>query len=199
MCGELLVVAKSLDCAKIKRMARRTKKVVSRLALILVIIGIGLSVLWWGKYQYGWWAKPEWQQQQQYAKTVADRTKARLKVGDDVLSVEVVNTPESMAQGLSGRREIGSHGMLFVQPERKKAAFWMKEMLFSIDIVWIADGKVVDISPEVPFPNPTTPLAKLPVYFPNQPIDWVLELPRGNSGQRQIVIGDTVMFLDSEK
>jgi len=108
--------------------------------------------------------------------------------------VEARRTPEELAQGLSSRTEIGSDGMLFYLPQRQVASFWMKDMLFSIDMVWIDDGKVIDISSNVPFPNPEIPLNQLPTYSPKQPVTHVLELNAGEAEQFDIKIGSSVVL-----
>ena len=61
------------------------------------------------------------------------------------LLVEVVNTPASLAQGLSSRPDLQSaslqkiDGLLFVMPSKSLQQFWMKDMLFELDICWLAD------------------------------------------------------------
>lgn len=61
------------------------------------------------------------------------------------LLVEVVNKEESVKNGLSLRDDLQNQagqkidGMLFVFPQKEIRQFWMKEMLFKIDICWL-DG-----------------------------------------------------------
>lgn len=75
------------------------------------------------------------------------RTHATIVAPQAKLSVEVVNTPESRELGLSGRSGISDkHGMLFVFPSSGSFGFWMKDMKFPIDMVWInKDGVIVYI------------------------------------------------------
>ena len=47
--------------------------------------------------------------------------------------------------GLSGRPNIGSDGLLFILPAGKHR-FWMKDMQFNLDMVWIDQNQVVGIS-----------------------------------------------------
>lgn len=63
------------------------------------------------------------------------------------LVVEVVDTPESREQGLSGRTGIEfNDGMLFTFPSAGRFGFWMKDMQFPIDIIWInKEGVIVHI------------------------------------------------------
>lgn len=118
----------------------------------------------------------------------------RQEINDQELEVEVVTKSDSILQGLSGREEIGSDGMLFVFPEEGRPSFWMKEMKFDLDLIWINDGKVVEITADVPHPDPETPLSALPTYSPQQPVDMVLEMAAGEAGKRKILVGSTLQF-----
>lgn len=106
------------------------------------------------------------------------------------IRVTVVDTPEARAQGLSGKDMLGSNeGMLFIFPEDGMYGFWMKDMLFPIDIVWIsADKKVVHIDKNV------SPDTYPQVFEPPFPIRYVLELPAGSAEEYTVVPGSQVDF-----
>lgn len=112
-----------------------------------------------------------------------------LVVGDQKLHVELAQTPEQLTKGLGDRDHIGSEGMLFLLPGRQMATFWMKDMRFGLDFVWIAAGKVVDLTPNVPAELGVSDV-NLHVYSPHTPVDEVLELPLGDISRRHIQIGD---------
>lgn len=114
--------------------------------------------------------------------------------GTDELRVEVVDTPQKITLGLSGREEIGADGMLFDLPEPRPAGFWMKEMGFPLDMIWIRNNKITGIEPDVPFPPPNTPESKLKVYYSPGEVDKVLEVPAGTAGRRGWQVGDIVEF-----
>jgi uncharacterized membrane protein (UPF0127 family) len=60
------------------------------------------------------------------------------------LEVEVANTKPSRELGLSYRPSMGDdEGMLFVFPVPGRYGFWMKDMLFSLDMVWINENGIV--------------------------------------------------------
>ncbi len=122
--------------------------------------------------------------------TMPDHQPFELTLNDHSLTVEVVNTPASITQGLSGRPELGRDGMLFVLGQSRIPLFWMKDMLFDLDMVWLDDNQVVDITTNVPRPQPNTPDHQLPLYQPRQPANLVLELPAGMVDQLDIQIGD---------
>lgn len=116
----------------------------------------------------------------------------QITVGGKSLDVEVVSGPEEMKQGLSGRTEIGSDGMLFAFAFEQRPAFWMKDMLFDIDIIWINEDKVVDITRNVSKPKDYN--AELTMYSPNQAVNYVLEVNAGDVDKMGISVGDTVNF-----
>ncbi len=120
---------------------------------------------------------------------------ATLEIDHHQLQVEVVATPEKMALGLSGRDQIGSDGMLFIFAEKRPLSFWMKEMRFPLDMVWIADNQVIEITRNVPIPEPGTPLSQLPRYSPQKPADMVLEIPAGKAKELGIDSGSTVFLV----
>ena len=120
-----------------------------------------------------------------------------VQVDELVFPVELAADPESRIRGLSGRASMDSRtGMLFVFDNAERFRFWMKEMQFSLDIVWIGSNcKVVDISVNVPFPDPSTPLEDLLRYSPESRAKYVLEINGGEAADLGLGVGDQVKFL----
>ncbi len=120
-----------------------------------------------------------------------------VRVDELVFPVEVAADPETRIKGLSGRASLDSgSGMLFVFENAERFRFWMREMEFSLDIVWISSGcVVVDISVDVPFPDPSTPLNDLPRYSPESIAKYVLEINGGEAAALGVGAGDQVKFL----
>ncbi len=110
--------------------------------------------------------------------------------GLSCVQVELALTPEQQQQGLMHRTSLKG-GMLFVFPREEKHGFWMNNMNFPIDLVWISAGKqVVGISQNVP------PCAdSCPVYYPNSPVKYVLEVPANYSLAKGIAVGGRAFFL----
>ena len=117
-------------------------------------------------------------------------------IGSASFVVEVADTGESRQQGLSGRESLDEGtGMLFVFNQERFLTFWMKEMNFPLDMVWIdASCKVVDISRDVPAPEPGQTLADLPTYGPETPAMYVLEINAGASAAAGFGPGEMVAF-----
>ena len=99
----------------------------------------------------------------------------RLSFPDSAFHFEIVTSPEAQERGLGGRPRIpDNYGMLFVFTKKDRYGFWMKDMLTSIDIIWLADDRtIVKIDGEV---DPSTyPKA----YYPPEPVKYVIETRAG--------------------
>jgi uncharacterized membrane protein (UPF0127 family) len=125
---------------------------------------------------------------------ITDHGLLAISLGQKNLTVEIVNTAASITQGLSGREQIGSDGMLFLLPQTTIPTFWMKEMKFDLDFIWLKNNQVVDITRDVPHPDPETPLTALPIYSPPGPINMVLEVNAGQAAVWKIEPGDKLSF-----
>jgi len=104
-----------------------------------------------------------------------------------VLRVEIADTPILQAQGLSNHEPLtDDQGMLFVFGQKSVRTFWMKEMLFPLDIIWIDGNTVVKIDKNLP-PEGSSP-SKL--YASGVPVDFVLEVNGGWSDSAGLKAGD---------
>jgi uncharacterized membrane protein (UPF0127 family) len=105
-------------------------------------------------------------------------------------ALELALTPAQRAKGLMDHTTLlPGRGMWFVFEQPGQYGFWMKNMDFSIDILWI-DGKlrIVDVQTNVP-PCART---RCEVYYPSRDALYVLELPAGEAERLQIVPGDKI-------
>jgi len=118
--------------------------------------------------------------------------RATLTIGGRIFNIEVRDTAAGRSQGLSGREALGENeGMLFTFGSPGDYGFWMKDMKFPIDIVWIRDGKVVGVTEDVP-PEPEKTMLSLTSYYPPSPADTVLELRAGAVADYGIAAGNKV-------
>jgi len=117
---------------------------------------------------------------------------AKLTIHDKTYAVELADTSAKRELGLGKRDSLpADHGMYFPFPNAQYWVFWMKDMRFPIDIVWIADGKVVDITRDAPVPSKDP----LRTFSPVAPADAVLELNAGTAAKNGILVGDDVAIV----
>lgn len=111
-----------------------------------------------------------------------------IRVGNVPISIVISDTDEERSQGLSGKERLEEgEGMLFVFDNPAKYGFWMKDMNFAIDIIWIsAEKRVIGIEKEVKpetFPE---------VFYPSEKVLYVLEVPHGFSDMAKIEVGQSL-------
>ena len=110
-------------------------------------------------------------------------------IDDAKVKVEIADDAAEMSRGLSNRKSLDeNHGMLFVFATPGQPAFWMKDMNFSIDIIWIKNDVVVDIAPNLP----VAAAEFLSTYSPKEPANYVLEVNAGFAKENGIKVGDKV-------
>jgi uncharacterized protein len=115
-----------------------------------------------------------------------------LTLAGKTLSIELADTAAKQSRGLSGREGIDEDkGMLFVFQQPGRPLFWMKDMKFSIDIIWINDNKVVDITQNVPT-QPGADTTELKNYQPKEETNLVLEVSDGWVARNGLKIGDII-------
>ncbi len=119
-----------------------------------------------------------------------------VRIGSAEFAVELAITSREQIQGLSDRLALAPDtGMLFVYEHEGHRSFWMKNMHFPLDILWISgDCTVAGVSLNLPPPEPGQALAQLPTYSPEAPVQYVLEINAGEVATRDVTAGDQVEF-----
>ncbi|MFH0861335.1 MAG: DUF192 domain-containing protein [Candidatus Altiarchaeota archaeon] len=103
------------------------------------------------------------------------------------IKVEIADSPQEHSKGLMFRDTIEpDYGMLFVFKNDGVYTFWMKNMNFPIDMLWLSsDGTVVHVESNVP-PCEAEPC---PLYNPEAQASYVLEVSANFSAQNGIIEG----------
>lgn len=106
------------------------------------------------------------------------------------VEVYIADTPALHQKGLSGKEALGENeGMLFIFSEPQIPSFWMKDMLFNIDIIWLSEEwQVVDIHEGL------TPESYPQTVTPSQESMYVLEVPAGFVKKNMIKKGQILFF-----
>lgn len=121
----------------------------------------------------------------------------QIKINETLVNIEIADTANKRAQGLSGRESLATgSGMLFIFNDTKKDQFWMKGMKFPLDFVFIRDGKVVDLLKNIPPPPLNQADSALPIYQPVTPINMMLEVNAGFIDTNNIKVGDSVFLIE---
>ncbi len=113
-----------------------------------------------------------------------------ITIGSKALSVAYADTEIKREQGLSGTQSLGDNqGMLFFFDTSVMPGFWMKDMNYPLDIIWInKDKKIVSVSENLdPKTYPQT-------FSPSEPIQYVLEVQSGFYKTNSLKVGDSLSF-----
>ncbi len=112
----------------------------------------------------------------------------RTATGEYRFNVEVVDTPESRAQGLMFRTELADDaGMLFDFKEEREVSFWMQNTLIPLDMIFVGTDGIIDtIHVNARPQDPTSIPSEVPVQF-------VLEIPGGRSVEIGLKPGDVMV------
>lgn len=112
-------------------------------------------------------------------------------INKQIFSLKIAKTNQEKEIGLSGIKSFPENeGMLFPFGKEGFYSFWMKNMQFPIDIIFINKNRIVKIFDNVPAPKSDT--ESLPLYQPDQPADSVLEINAGLSKKYSFKQGDEV-------
>lgn len=107
------------------------------------------------------------------------------------IQVDFATTKEEHARGLMFKKELKQgDGMLFVYEKPGTPFFWMKNMLISLDMLFIGeDLKIKKIFHQVP---PCETEKNCPTYSHPEKIKYVLEIPSGYAKANGIEVGQSL-------
>jgi uncharacterized membrane protein (UPF0127 family) len=102
--------------------------------------------------------------------------------------VEVARTAEQQERGLMFRRTLApDRGMIFPYDPPQDVAFWMRNTLIPLDMVFIrADGTIARITTAKPLDETPVPSG--------EPIAAVLEIAGGRAAELKVKEGDKVSW-----
>ena len=105
------------------------------------------------------------------------------------IGLEVAKTPQQQAIGLMFRTELpDDRGMLFPIAPARNVRFWMRNVQIELDMIFLREGVVQAIIPNVPPCLSDT----CPNYGPDVPVDGVIELKGGRAAQLGLKVGDRI-------
>lgn len=117
---------------------------------------------------------------------------ATAEIGGNKINLIVAKSDQDRIKGLSGRKNLAENeGMLFVFEKKDKHGFWMKGMLFPIDIIFIDDDTVVYVVESAPS---SAQSPNLTIYSPPEVVNYVLETNAGIAKKFNIKKGTKITF-----
>ena len=131
----------------------------------------------------------------QNTKTETKQILKQLKIGNSYIEIETANTPDEKELGLGNRINLNENaGMLFdFSSYPSTPTFWMKNMKFDLDIIWIQKNSIIQITKNIPAPK--NEADDLPTYKPDAPVEYVLELNSGYAEKHNLKPGDQIEFI----
>jgi uncharacterized membrane protein (UPF0127 family) len=161
-----------LRSAKVKIRSARSKAFIV-FSLLFIVVGI---VAWLG-------SKPE------KAEESMRPPETCLQLEDKCVELEVVDTDKNRMRGLSERDSLAENqGMLFVFDQTEEQCFWMKDMHFNIDIIWLDNNKQIEKIEENASPD------TYPDFFCSDNTKYVLEFNQGFAAKYGLKRGTTLQF-----
>jgi len=116
-----------------------------------------------------------------------------VQVGEAQFSTIIRDDAFERAKGLSGTGALqDDEAMLFIFSGPDRQSFWMKDMNFSLDFLWIRDGAVIGIDEGVLHPDAND--GKTARVGSPGPVDMVMELNAGRVQALGIKKGDEVVL-----
>ncbi len=118
------------------------------------------------------------------------RPQMTMVLGDGTFAAKVLEEEKMRQRGLSGQESLGlTEAMLFVFPHDDKWGIWMKDMHFSIDIIWLdKDQRVVHIV------ESASPESYPESFRPTKEARYVVEVNAGMVKKKSIHIGSKARF-----
>ena len=106
-------------------------------------------------------------------------------IGNIVVKVKIAESPAEKQKGLSGRNFMRKNsGMLFIFSQPDFYPFWMKDMEFPIDIIWLDENlQIINIEKNI------TPDTFPKKFMPRLPAKYALEVNGGWSDKNEVKEG----------
>lgn len=116
----------------------------------------------------------------------------QLTINTIPMTIEQALTPSEQQKGLSGRKFLApNQGMLFNFPKEQLLYFWMINMKFPIDIIWLdKDCRILGAAQNQ---IPCLDQQHCPIIPSNKPAKYALEVVSGFVAQNNLSINQALM------
>jgi len=125
-------------------------------------------------------------------KTKPGSINSKLTIGNKVtIAVTLADTNQKRTQGYSNHPQVGyDEGLLFVFDKADLYPFWMKDMLFDLDFIFIRDNRVVYLLKNIK--APVNNQGEIEYAMSQEPFDQLLEVRSGFIDKYKINLQDSV-------
>jgi len=124
----------------------------------------------------------------------SNNEKITVNIKGHLFKTEIADNLKEQERGLSGRETMtDDQAMLFIFPNKTKRVFWMKDMNFNIDLLWIEDDQIVAYEKNMLAPEKDTPPSELLRYASPPAVNKVLEIKAGLIDRLGIKVGDIII------
>ena len=121
---------------------------------------------------------------------IMSKQATQVSINDKSFNVKIAKSEKDRQIGLSKTEQIAENqGMLFIFDKADFHSFWMKEMKFPIDIIYINGDKVTTVIENA---KPGITDADLEIYQPDEASDKVLEVNAGIAKKYNIKKGTLI-------
>ncbi len=114
----------------------------------------------------------------------------KVYLNDLEINAEIAETTAKKTKGLSNITSLGENqGMLFLFSDSKKYTFWNKDTYIPLDLIWLNNGVVVDITYLPKFDKSKNNIV---IVKPKKDANLVLEVKAGAVKKSNIKVGDVI-------
>lgn len=116
---------------------------------------------------------------------------AKATIKNHSFKLHIAKSSKDKQIGLSQKKNLpDDYAMIFPFEKPDYYSFWMRNMVFPIDIIFIKDNSIVTIYPDIKPPASQNDI--LQIFKPKIPADTVLEIKSGLSQKYDFKEGDKV-------
>ncbi|MEK7519248.1 MAG: DUF192 domain-containing protein [Patescibacteria group bacterium] len=153
--------------------------------LLIIVAVLAVAVLVWGYF----YSKEDQSRRSGEVGTLTEASEKNEQITMKSYNFSLVDSREKRAQGLSGRNSLPENTvMLFDFETDDICGIWMKDMKFSLDLIWIdSNFKIIDFKEEVALS--TYPTVFTPISF----CRYLIEVKEGFIKENNIALGDNVL------
>ncbi|HLL61309.1 MAG TPA: DUF192 domain-containing protein [Candidatus Nitrosocosmicus sp.] len=115
----------------------------------------------------------------------------KVKINNHIFTVYIADNDEKREQGLSYIKKLPENqGMLFIYNRPDYYQFWMKDMIISLDFIYLNNKTVVDLQENI------SPKTYPKSFTSKKPANNIIEVSAGDIKKYSIKIGDQIQFVE---